>query len=187
MKKAEAALRQSEEKHRLILDHSSDLIWNLSPEGVFTYVSSSWKRVTGYETSSIVGTSFQPIVHPDDVPTCWAYLSTVIETKETTQSQDFRVRHADGSWRWHNTTGTPVLGPSGEVASVVGVSRDITDRKQAEETVRLEEARARLLLELSQMTDRSAAEIANYAMESAIKLTGSTIGYIAFTNEDETS
>ena len=59
-------------------------------------------------------------------------------------------------------------------------------RKRAEERAKLDEARANTLLELSQMTDRSAAEIANHAMESAIRLTGSTIGYIAFANEDET-
>ena len=68
----------------------------------------------------------------------------------------------------------------------VGVVRDITERKRAEERSKLDEARANTLLELSQMTDRSAAEIANHAMESAIRLTGSTIGYIAFANEDET-
>ena len=64
--------------------------------------------------------------------------------------------------------------------------RDITEQKRAEERCKLDEARANTLLELSQMTDRSAAEIAKHAMESAIRLTGSTIGYIAFANEDET-
>jgi signal transduction histidine kinase/DNA-binding NarL/FixJ family response regulator len=64
--------------------------------------------------------------------------------------------------------------------------RDITVRKRAESRAKLDEARANSLLELSQMTDCSAVEIANHAMESAIRLTGSTIGYIAFANEDET-
>jgi PAS domain S-box-containing protein len=68
----------------------------------------------------------------------------------------------------------------------VGVARDITARKRTEERSKLDEARVNALLELSQMTDRSAAEIANHALESAIRLTGSTIGYIAFANEDET-
>ena len=58
--------------------------------------------------------------------------------------------------------------------------------RESEQRSKLDEARANTLLELSQMTDRSAAEIANHAMESAIRLTGSTIGYIAFANEDET-
>jgi PAS domain S-box-containing protein len=136
LKKAEVALRESEEKHRLILDNSSDLIWCLNPEGVFTYVSSSWKRVTGYEPSSILDTSFPSIIHPDDVAACLMQLSRVIETKEITQSQEYRVRHADGSWHWHVAAGTPVLEPGGEVVSVVGVSRDVTERKQAEEELR---------------------------------------------------
>ena len=88
--------------------------------------------MTGYEPSLIPGTSFQSIVHPDDVPTCWAYLSKIVETKETMQPEEYRGRHADGSWHWHNATGTPVLGSGGEVVSIVGVSRDITERKQAE-------------------------------------------------------
>ena len=58
--------------------------------------------------------------------------------------------------------------------------------RESEQRSKLDEARANTLLELSQMTHCSAAEIANYAMESAIRLTGSTIGYIAFVNDDET-
>ena len=145
--RAETTLRESEAKYRLILDHSSDLIWNLSPEGVFTYVSPSWKGVTGYEPSLIVGKSFVPLVHPEDVPACWASFAKAIETKETTQSQDFRVLHADGSWRWHNTTGTPVIGPEGKVVSIVGVSRDITDRKGVEVALGESETRFRSLIE----------------------------------------
>jgi PAS domain S-box-containing protein len=64
--------------------------------------------------------------------------------------------------------------------------RDITIQKQAEKRARLEETRIKTLLEMSQMTDHSATEIAKHAMESAIKLTGSTIGYLAFANDDET-
>ena len=75
---------------------------------------------------------------------------------------------------------------AGDTIGFSGTGRDLTERKRAEERSKLDEARANTLLELSQMTDRSAAEIANHAMESAIRLTGSTIGYIAFANEDET-
>jgi PAS domain S-box-containing protein len=80
----------------------------------------------------------------------------------------------------------PIAGADGRPNAVGAIVVETTERKQAEERSKLDEARANTLLELSQMTDRSAAEIANHAMESAIKLTGSTIGYIAFANEDET-
>ncbi len=95
------------------------------------------------------------------------------------------MRKADGSTLWIRSKGSTYLQPDGHIA-VFGTSTDITDRKRAEEKATLDEARVNKLLELSQMTDRSAAEIAKHAMESAIELTGSTIGYIAFANEDET-
>ncbi|MHB8970366.1 MAG: PAS domain-containing protein [Pirellulaceae bacterium] len=130
IKEAEAALRESEMKHRLILDHSVDLIWSLNVEGVFTYLSPSWKRVTGYEPSSIHGMSFQPLVHPEDVPACMVALSRAIKTGEAFQNLEFQVHHADGSWHWHCATAAPVRGPDGEVVSMVGVSRDITEQKR---------------------------------------------------------
>ncbi|MCE5267196.1 MAG: PAS domain S-box protein [Planctomycetaceae bacterium] len=80
----------------------------------------------------------------------------------------------------------PMFGPNDQYFGRVWYFRDITDRKRAEERARLEEARVKTLLELSQISDRSAAEIAKHAMEGAIRLTDSTVGYIAFANEDET-
>jgi PAS domain S-box-containing protein len=62
---------------------------------------------------------------------------------------------------------------------------NVTDRKLAEESLLRNEARQRALLDLSQKSELSAAEISKYAMEAGIELTGSTIGYIAFVNEDE--
>lgn len=131
-KRVEQALQESETKHRLLLDHSYDLIWNLNAEGVFTYVSSSWKRITGYIPAELVNTPFQPLVHPDDLNVCMAYLQKSIQFKEATGTPEYRVRHADGTWHWHTASATPVLGPEDEFVSLVGVSRDISERKQAE-------------------------------------------------------
>ncbi len=150
-KEAEAALRESKEKYRLILDHSSDLIWSLSPVGVFTYLSSSCKQMTGYEPSSLLGTSFQSLVHPDDLPTCLANLSEIIKTKEAARNQEYRVLHADGSWHWHIATVTPVLGPDGDVACFVAVARDITEQRRAEEELRESKQRLEIAMEGAEM------------------------------------
>lgn len=62
---------------------------------------------------------------------------------------------------------------------------DITERRRAEDALRLNEARLKALLELSQMTQSSVQELAGFAMEEGVRLTGSTVGYVAFVTEDE--
>ena len=149
-------LRDSEEKYRLLVDHSSDLIWNLSEDGVFTYASPSWKRVTGHAAAAIVGTSLQSLVHPDDFPLCQKHLDRMVRFDETQASLEFRARHADGTWHWHAVNVTLALGPESQrvptgglvpFVSLVGVSRDITDRKRSELQLQESERLQRLLLE----------------------------------------
>ncbi len=73
-----------------------------------------------------------------------------------------------------------------EICGIVGVIHDITDSKQAEETIRLNESRLNVLLKLNQMTEASSLqEIKDFTLEAAVKLTKSKIGYLAFMNDDE--
>ena len=144
-KRAEEALQESEAKYRLIIDHSSDLIWNLNRDGIFTYVSSSWKRVTGYEPDSICGKSFQPLVYPEDVPVCQEYMKKIIESKDIVSGPEYRVLHVDGTWHWHTATCNPVLDAKGEFVSMVGVSRDISEKRRTEEALHKNEAILRSL------------------------------------------
>ncbi len=149
-KQAEAQLRESEEKYRLLVEYSSDLIWNLDAEGIFSYVSPSWEHVVGYLPSALIGTSFQAIVHPADLPACLEYLQRMTNRSEFAPTPQYRVRHGDGTWHWHEGVTTPVLGPENEFISVVGVSRDINERKLAEAAIRESEERYHLIDEASQ-------------------------------------
>ncbi len=146
-KRAEEALRESEAKSQLLLKHSSDLIWNLTLDGVFTYASPSWSRVTGYDPEVIRGSNFTEHVHPDDIPACQKYLADICTLKKVASPPDYRVRHADGSWHWHEATGTPVSGQKDEIASVVGVSRDITARKQSDESKTEEQTFSKVMID----------------------------------------
>jgi PAS domain S-box-containing protein len=148
-KRAEEALRESEAKSQLLLKHSSDLIWDLTLDGVFTYASPSWSRVTGYDPEVIRGSNFTDYVHPEDIPACLKYLLEIRTLKIVASPPDYRVRHADGSWHWHEATGTPVSGQKDEIVSVVGVSRDITERKRTEEILKKHLATIRKINESS--------------------------------------
>ena len=117
----------------------------MNPDGILLDVSISTARTTGYDPSSLIGKSFVPLVHPDDVGTCWECLKKVLAMKTALRSEKYRFRQADNTWHWHVATCTPVLGLEGEVISIVGVSQDISDNKQNEEKLKESEEEFRAI------------------------------------------
>lgn len=95
------------------------------------------------------------------------------------------IRREDGEGRWVTANAGPVRNKSGEIVAGIVVFHDVTERKRAEEAVRLDEARLEALLQLNQMSEASFADIVEFAMEEAVRLTQSEIGYVAFASEDE--
>jgi len=143
-KHVEEALRESEEKHRLLIENSHDIIYTLSADGVFTFVSPAWTALLGHPLDQVAGQPFQQFVHPADLPGCMVFLQSVIETGQRQEGVEYRVRHLDGSWRWHTSSAVPLRDEGGAVIGFEGTARDITDRRQAEEALR--EAADRLSL-----------------------------------------
>jgi diguanylate cyclase (GGDEF)-like protein/PAS domain S-box-containing protein len=132
-RRAEAALALSEEKFRLLVENSHDIIYTLTPEGVFTFVSPAWTTLLGHPVNQVAGHPFQPFVHPDDLPGCMVWLQKVIETGQRQEGVEYRVRHIDGSWRWHTSSAVPLRDEAGTVIGFEGIARDITERKQMQQ------------------------------------------------------
>ena len=142
-KKAEELLRESEAKYRLLVDNAYDMIWTLDAHGILTYASPSLKRILGYEISDVIGGSLHDFVHPDDVAICRKAFQNLLKHKKQMAGLICKVRHADDTWHWHTMGATPVFNSDGSCAHVIGISRDITDQKRAEEALNLSEAKLR--------------------------------------------
>ena len=90
----------------------------------------------------VEGQSFVPFIHPEDVAVCQDAIKRVLATGEP-QHGTYRIRHKDGSWRWHHSVGALIKDHQGRPAGFVGVAEDVTDRKRAEEMVRASEEKYR--------------------------------------------
>jgi len=138
-KTIEGKLQKSEQRFRSFVENVNDVLFALTPTGIFSYVSPRWKESFGYELSETVGRPFGPFVHPDDVPGCFAFLQKVFETGEKQSGVEYRVLCKNGTYLWYKANASLIKDPVTGAPILLGIGRDITERKQAEETLRLSE------------------------------------------------
>jgi len=133
LRQLEDELRKSEARARLILENSPDLIWMVRPNGMFTYISSSWQRVMGFEPQALLGQHYSLVIHPDDLGIFDNYLRAVARDglSEQPTTPEYRSRQADGQFRWHTGNAIPIYDAVGSVLYVIGISRDIHEQKLA--------------------------------------------------------
>ncbi|MCK9632754.1 MAG: PAS domain S-box protein [Methanoregula sp.] len=144
-KHAEEALRESEEKYRLLVENTHDIIYLISPEGILTFVSPSWTDMLGHDVKEVTGTPFQRYVHPADIPLCEDALAEVVSTGQRRSGIEYRVFHADGSIRIHTSSLSPIFDEAGKAVSYVGNARDITEMKQFQNAIRESNRKLNLL------------------------------------------
>ena len=184
-KLAEETLRMSEERFRSFVENANDIVYSLTPDGVFTYVSPNWTEILGHNAQEVVGQSFRNFVHPEDISRCYVLLKQIIVTGEKINGVEYRVKHKNGSWRWHVSNASSICNTDGKIISFIGIGRDITERKRFEAKIRLNEARLESLLKINQYSSESIQELLDFALDEAIALTSSKIGYIYFYNENK--
>lgn len=163
----QAALIESDAKFRSIVENANNVIFSLTLEGIFSYVSPNWTEIFGHEVAEVEGKSFVPFIHPDDVHICTDYFQRILTTGKKQKAIEYRIKHKNGSWRWHTSNSSAIKDANGNILYFVGICHDTTDRKQAEIALRESAQREALLNRLSNQI-RASLDL-NHIVETAVQ------------------
>ena len=143
----EERLRESEAKLRSIFENTNGIIYAISKEGRFVFVSPGWKETLGHDLNEIVDRPFEQLIHPDDLHICQNFVYQGFKTGMPQKSIEYRIKHKDGSWHWNTSSGTIITDKNGNYENFIGIAVDITEHKHIEEVLRESERRFRETLE----------------------------------------
>jgi two-component system, chemotaxis family, CheB/CheR fusion protein len=132
--KAEAALRDSEEKYRAITELSSHMVWTLAPDGEITYLSQKWLEYTGLSEEEIYKTGWLEVLHPDDRDRITAEFQEALAKGEP-YAMELRLKNKKGDYYWHLTRAVPIK-EGGKLVRWLGVTFDIQEQKGTEAKLR---------------------------------------------------
>lgn len=154
-KKAENALRESEEKYRFIAENVNDFIWTIDKNFNLTFVSPSIKNILGFTSEEVIQSQLTNFLEQDSVK---SIKDGLIERKrkaiegifdDTQKFFEFQTRHKNGSMVWIELSSNPVYNEKKEFIGLIGVNRDITERKIAQKKLNESQARYKILTEMT--------------------------------------
>ena len=129
----------SEDSFRLVADIAPVLIWMSDADARCNYVNASWTAFTGRTLDAVLRDGWRDSIHPDDLPRCLAVMTTGFERRQPFTAE-YRLKRHDGEYRWVLDTAIPQFAVDGALTGYVGSSVDITERKEAEESLRRKES-----------------------------------------------
>ena len=133
-KQAEQALREGEERFRLVANTAPVLIWMSGTDKLCNYVNQRWLEFTGRPLEDELGNGWAEGVHPEDLKGCMDTYTQAFDRREYFQ-MEYRLRRHDGQYRWLSAIGVPRFNPDHSFAGYIGSCTDVTEHKLAEESL----------------------------------------------------
>ena len=128
-------LEESEARYRLLAEHSMDMITTHKADGSFTYVSPASVVLLGRDSEELLGNKGFSLLHPDDEDALITGHEKLMQCPSSAVVQ-FRLKHKEGHYVWLETSCKSITDEEGQVTEIIGVTRDISDRKKSDEILR---------------------------------------------------
>jgi PAS domain S-box-containing protein len=189
LNRAHEALKESRRSLAAYFDNLPGLAYRCRNDNRWTieFVSKGSQELTGYPPEAFAGDSpktFMDLIPPEEQDRLWQ-----IVQEANAERRHYEIRYplltASGERKWVWERGRGVFEDDGTVRMLEGLITDITEMRQAEQAVRLNEMRLEALLQLNQMEEMPRQNILTRTLTEAIRLTQSDVGYIAFVSPDE--
>ena len=134
-KEAEEAVRESEERFRLLAENTTDLICLHELDSPFLYASPSAKHMLGFEPDELIGASPYDLIHPEDAARVRREMHEPALNGEHHTAVTYRIRRKSGRYIWLETSGEPLFDEQGEVVNILTSSRDVSERVRSEQAL----------------------------------------------------
>ena len=144
--RTEEALHESEDRFRIMADSCPTMLWVTDAAGAIQFINRAYREICAVTSEQLAGYQWQLAIHPDDAAEYVGTFQRAVR-EHTSSRAEGRFRGADGEWRWAFSHAEPRFSPSGEFLGHVGLTLDITERKQVEQALYASEEKFRELAE----------------------------------------
>jgi PAS domain S-box-containing protein len=133
-RKAEAVLRESEERFRVMADTTPSMVWMCDEQGKITYLNERWLVFTGPELNAGYGDTWINMIHPEDLKNVLEDFWQALKNRQSF-SREYRLHRNDGTYRWMFDVASSRVNGDGSFAGFIGSAIDVTDQKLAQQAL----------------------------------------------------
>ncbi len=183
-KQAEDRVRHGELFFRGLIENTDDWLWHVDKAGRYQYVSPNVDDVMGYTAAEIIGKTPFDFMSAEEAERVGGLFSELAREARPIKNLEDSMITKSGSAVIFETNASPLFDEKGRLDGYIGTCKDISGRHRHREEIRLYTELLETLVQLYQSVELDEEQIGNFVLESAIKQTGSSMGFINFMNED---